>query len=138
MFLPLVTKSRLPTTLAPVVSPTSCLIDPRYSTLSDDTQSGPDLLARAAGAVTSAAARAAAIAITGRMASPTHRLTEACGPVRARLTNRRSASLAVATGRLAIRHARRELPLVLRPQHLARPQHDRPSADRSRGRARVD
>src|SRR3954469_5450754 len=53
MFLPLVTKSRLPTTCAPVVSPTSCLIEPRYWTLSDDTQSGPDLLACAAGAAAS-------------------------------------------------------------------------------------
>src|SRR3954469_5589357 len=40
MFLPEVTNSLLPTTLAPVVSPTSCLIEPRYSTLSDITASG--------------------------------------------------------------------------------------------------
>jgi len=26
-----------------------------------------------------------------------------------------------------LRHARREPPVVLRPQHLARPQHDRPT-----------
>ena len=40
MFLPLVTNSRLPMTLAPVVRPTSCLSEPRYSTLSDITASG--------------------------------------------------------------------------------------------------
>src|SRR5690349_16956555 len=40
MFLPDVTKSRSPTTFAPVVSPTSCLIEPRYSTFADMTASG--------------------------------------------------------------------------------------------------
>src|SRR4051794_32445702 len=40
MFLPDVTNSRLPMTFAPVVSPMSCLIEPRYSTLSDITASG--------------------------------------------------------------------------------------------------
>src|SRR5919197_3389596 len=40
MFLPDVTKSRSSTTFAPVVSPTSCLIEPRDSTLSDITASG--------------------------------------------------------------------------------------------------
>src|SRR3954447_2092608 len=39
MFLPEVTNSRLPTTFAPVVIPTSCLIEPRYSTLLDITAS---------------------------------------------------------------------------------------------------
>src|SRR3954453_6382036 len=51
MFLPLVTNSRSPTTLAPVVIPTSCLIEPRYSTLSEDTQSGPVWFAMANEAV---------------------------------------------------------------------------------------
>src|SRR3954469_10542894 len=51
MFLPLVTNSRSPTTLAPVVIPTSCLIDLRYSTLSEETQSGPLLFAMASDAV---------------------------------------------------------------------------------------
>ena len=40
MFLPDVTYIRSPTTLAPVVSPTSCLIEPRYSTFVDITASG--------------------------------------------------------------------------------------------------
>src|SRR2546430_10215263 len=40
MFLPDVTNIRSPTTFAPVVSPTSCLIEPRYSTLGDITASG--------------------------------------------------------------------------------------------------
>src|SRR5215211_2168349 len=39
MFLPEVTNIRLPAILAPVVMPTSCLIEPRYSTLSDMTAS---------------------------------------------------------------------------------------------------
>src|SRR4051795_12571986 len=50
MFLPEVTNSRLPTTLAPVVSPTSCLSEPRYSTLLDITASGSGGTAAAAGA----------------------------------------------------------------------------------------
>src|SRR3954449_10754660 len=54
MFLPDVTNSRSPTTFAPAVSPTSCLIEPRYSTLGDITASG------SAGAAGSAAAGAAA------------------------------------------------------------------------------
>src|SRR5690349_11489228 len=40
MFLPEVTNIRSPTTFAPVVSPTSCWIDPRYSTFGDITASG--------------------------------------------------------------------------------------------------
>src|SRR3954447_26149276 len=64
MFLPLVTYSRSPITLAPVVRPTSCLIEPRYSTLSDDTQSGPVRFATAAGAATRARARATATVTT--------------------------------------------------------------------------
>ena len=40
MFLPDVTNIRSPTILAPVVRPTSCLIEPRYSTLGDITASG--------------------------------------------------------------------------------------------------
>src|SRR4051812_24481954 len=68
MFLPLVTNSRSPTTLAPVVIPTSCLIEPRYSTLSDDTQSGPDLLAAAFGATARVAVTASA---TQRRTYPT-------------------------------------------------------------------
>src|SRR3954465_4391736 len=39
MFLPEVTYRRLPMTLAPVVMPMSCLIEPRYSTLEDITAS---------------------------------------------------------------------------------------------------
>src|SRR3954452_14913919 len=39
MFLPEVTNIRSPTTFAPVVSPTSCLSDPRYSTFGDMTAS---------------------------------------------------------------------------------------------------
>src|SRR5690348_11830863 len=66
MFLPLVTNRRLPTTFAPVVSPTSCLIEPRYSTLSDDAQSGPDLFAEASGAATSARLATSAVAIDAR------------------------------------------------------------------------
>src|SRR5689334_16108829 len=62
MFLPLVTKRRLPTTLAPVVSPTSCLIEPMYSTLSDDTQSGPVWLAAATDAVDRQARAATSVA----------------------------------------------------------------------------
>src|SRR3954470_21027446 len=51
MFLPLVTQRRLSTTFAPVVRPMSCLIDPRYSTLSDATQSRPVWLAGASDAL---------------------------------------------------------------------------------------
>src|SRR3954463_2067933 len=40
MFLPEVPNILLPMTLAPVVSPTSCLIEPRYSTFLDITASG--------------------------------------------------------------------------------------------------
>src|SRR6476620_10051409 len=40
MFLPEVTNIRSPTIFAPVVRPTSCLIEPRYSTLGDMTASG--------------------------------------------------------------------------------------------------
>src|SRR5689334_19331921 len=40
MFLPDVTNIRSPTIFAPVVSPTSCWIDPRYSTFGDITASG--------------------------------------------------------------------------------------------------
>src|SRR3954466_4896653 len=49
MFLPDVTNIRSPTTLAPVVSPTSCLIEPRYSTLGDITASGSGGTAAEAG-----------------------------------------------------------------------------------------
>src|SRR3954471_23773729 len=40
MFLPDATNIRSPTPLAPVVRPTSCWIEPRYSTLPDITASG--------------------------------------------------------------------------------------------------
>src|SRR3954465_272288 len=50
MFLPDVTNSRSPTTFAPAVRPTSCLIEPRYSTFGDITASAR------AGAAGSAAA----------------------------------------------------------------------------------
>src|SRR4051794_33194185 len=64
MFLPEVTNIRSPTILAPVVRPTSCLIEPRYSTLGDMTASGG---AAAAGAAamsrTSVVRRAARVRI---------------------------------------------------------------------------
>src|ERR1044072_3378191 len=40
VFLPAVTNIRSPTIFAPVVRPTSCLIEPRYSTFGDMTASG--------------------------------------------------------------------------------------------------
>src|SRR3954470_4484685 len=49
MFLPDVTNIRSPTTFAPVVSPTSCLMEPRYSTLGDITASGSGGTAAEAG-----------------------------------------------------------------------------------------
>src|SRR5215213_6133288 len=66
MFLPLVTNRRSPITLAPVVRPMSSLSEPRYSTLSEETQSGPCLSAAANGAVAREAASAAAIANVNR------------------------------------------------------------------------
>src|SRR5919202_1682938 len=49
MFLPDVTNIRSPTIFAPVVSPTSCWIEPRYSTFGDITASGGAAAAVAAG-----------------------------------------------------------------------------------------
>src|SRR4051794_26556029 len=77
MFLPLVTNRRSPTTLAPVVRPASCLMDPRDSTLSGETQSGPLRSASATGAATRASARTAA-ASARRMPPTTQRRLEAC------------------------------------------------------------
>src|SRR3954452_25584174 len=59
MFLPEVTNSRSPTTLAPVVRPTSCLSEPRYSTLPDITASGSGGTAAAAGAAAHSSVRTA-------------------------------------------------------------------------------
>src|SRR3954451_8472549 len=56
MFLPDVTNIRSPMTFAPVVRPTSCLIDPSYSTLSDITASGNWAAAGAAAASVSTTA----------------------------------------------------------------------------------
>src|SRR3954453_15779752 len=53
MFLPEVTNIRSPTILAPVVRPTSCLIEPRYSTFGDMTASGSAGAAAAGAAATS-------------------------------------------------------------------------------------
>src|SRR4051794_11994431 len=123
MFLPDVTNSRSPTTLAPVVSPMSCLIEPRYSTLSEDTQSGPVWLAVASGAARRARAATAAAASDRCMLHATQTRLQPCGSVHP--PNRRSASLAArrAGWRFAM-HAVSSVK-VLRPQHLARPQHDR-------------
>src|SRR3954447_21849397 len=53
MFFPEVTNIRSPTILAPVVRPTSCLIEPRYSTFGDMTASGSAGAAAAGAAATS-------------------------------------------------------------------------------------
>src|SRR5215217_5168943 len=58
MFLPDVTNIRSPITFAPVVKPTSCWIDPRYSTFGDITASG-SVAADAGVASSSVASRAA-------------------------------------------------------------------------------
>src|SRR5215208_6235421 len=93
MFLPEVTNMRSPTTLAPAVRPMSCLIEPRYSTLSDMTASGS---AAEAGATrhsremaASRAARSALVMQAGTPAAP-----ETCG----------SAPEHVRRGRLPGRH----------------------------------
>src|SRR3954470_20984499 len=81
MFLPLVTQRRLSTTFAPVVRPMSCLIDPRYSTLSDATQSGPVWLAAAREAL-DRDTRAATPAARARMATQRDAPACACGASR--------------------------------------------------------
>ena len=63
MFLPEVTNIRSPTTFAPVVRPTSCWIEPRYSTFGDITASG-------SGAAAAGAARPS-IAKRARGSNPT-------------------------------------------------------------------
>src|SRR5215211_806337 len=68
MFLPDVTNSRSPTTLAPAVRPTSCLIEPRYSTFGDITASGSAGAACSAAAGTAVASASMEVIRTARRA----------------------------------------------------------------------
>src|SRR3954447_12013210 len=85
MFFPEVTNSRLPTTFAPVVIPTSCLIEPRYSTLLDITASGSggtgDWARAGAGRARHATASAVARRVLG-MAPETQLYEGPCAPGR--------------------------------------------------------
>src|SRR5215216_5565680 len=90
MFLPLVTYNRSPTTFAPVVRPMSCLIEPRYSTLSDETQSGPVWLAAASGVASRPRARAAAAGRAKRIRAPTQPAAQACASQRRDAQHERS------------------------------------------------
>src|SRR5919198_4315204 len=63
MFLPDVTNIRSPMTLAPVVRPTSCWIEPRYSTFGDMTASGGG---DAAEAVVATSSRASVASMAAR------------------------------------------------------------------------
>src|SRR5215217_852607 len=82
MFLPDVTNIRSPTIFAPVVSPTSCLIEPRYSTLSDITASGRVAAEAGAHAHTSASTASRAARESGRrdivMRVPTQPAGQTC------------------------------------------------------------
>src|SRR4051794_38711350 len=88
MFFPEVTNIRSPTILVPVVSPTSCLIDPRYSTLGDITASGSGgtLLAEAGTAAAARLRAASEAAVRARIHAGTQRAAESCasGDARAR------------------------------------------------------
>src|SRR3954463_14496925 len=111
MFLPEVTNRRLPTTFAPVVRPTSCLIEPRYSTLLDITASGSggtgDWARAGAGRARHATASAAARRVLG-MASETQLYGEPCAPGRVGLAaRRREREERYATHRSCCRTARR-------------------------------
>src|SRR6185369_5064261 len=77
MFLPEVTNIRSPITFAPVVSPTSCWIEPRYSTLSDITASGPPCAAAGAAAA-STRTRASRVARSDVMRAPTRYPERSC------------------------------------------------------------
>src|SRR5690348_4799765 len=83
MFFAEVTNIRSPTILAPVVMPTSCLIEPRYSTLGDITASGRGGVTGSAAAPDAALAAAAVAAsratTTGRRTRMP--LERACAPV---------------------------------------------------------
>src|SRR5215218_7019954 len=88
MFLPEVTNMRSPTTFAPAVRPTSCLIEPRYSTLSDMTASGSAADAGAARqSRETAASRAARSGLV--MTAGTEAAAETCGSAREHVRRRR-------------------------------------------------
>src|SRR3954447_3198587 len=78
MFLPEVTNSRSPITFAPVVRPTSCWIEPRYSPFFDITASWT-VTADAGAAKASAAMQAGRSARSDLMAAPTLVPAKTCG-----------------------------------------------------------
>src|SRR3954465_11599181 len=86
MFLPEVTYRRLPMTLAPVVMPMSCLIEPRYSTLEDITASPSGGSGGSATAV-AGVARHTEVRRSARrtlMPATTHRKSVSCARLRDR------------------------------------------------------